>query len=132
VRETKKGAGGHFNPLSAKEIDRLLKMGAEASTVTSIPGEDQRQRLLVKRVLDENWAPPSKADAGNAVAVVRLWFGDGGRITKWQIERRSNVPMLDDSVTRLLENVRRIPGLTQDFINQYRLRGFSAEFKVAE
>lgn len=132
VRVTSKGPIKHYNPMSAKEIQRLLDLGAERSTVTSIPGEDQRQKLLVKRVLDEHWVPPSKADAGNAVTVVRLWFGDGGRITKWKIERQSSVPMLDDSVTRLLESVREVPGLSQAFINQYRLRGFTAEFKVAD
>jgi hypothetical protein len=40
--------------------------------------------------------------------------------------------MLDDSVTRLLESVRQVPGLSQAFINQYRMRGFPVEFKVAE
>lgn len=132
VRSDRKGATSHFNPLSAKEIARLLAAGGTASDHNVIPNEDQMQKLRVKSVLDENWVPPSKADAGSAVVVTRLWFGDGGRITKWKMERTSGVQMLDDSVKRLLDSVHQVPGLRQSFINQYRLRGFTVEFKVAE
>ena len=132
VHDKNKGSVSHFNPLSEQEIKRRLALGAKASDHTVIPGEDQRQKLIVKNVLYDSWVPPSKADAGDAVTVVRLWFGDGGWITKWKMESKSNVPVLDDSVTRLLENIRQVPGLSQDFINQYRLRGFTADFSVQE
>ena len=123
---------GHFNPLSAAEIRRLLALGATPGTQTVIPAEEDRCKLMVRNALYDAWEPPSKQDAGRAAALVRLWFADGGRILRWRLERASGVPVLDDSVNQVFDRVQDVPGLSVAFLREFRTKGFAVDFTVKE
>lgn len=122
--------GTTTKPLSAAEIARLLALGGTPSDRTILPGQMDMYRLLVRNTLYDVWQPPGKDEAGSAVCVARVWFGDGGRILKWKIEKPSGIPALDSSVEQVLTIVREVRGLGSDFINQYRWKGFSIDFQV--
>jgi hypothetical protein len=122
--------GTTLHPLSQAEIARLLALGGKASDQNIIPGQFDMYRLMVRNTLYEAWFPPDKDEAGTAVATVRIWFGDGGQILKWKIEKASGVAALDASVEQVMNAVRAVPRLGSEFINQFRWKGYSIDFMV--
>ncbi len=106
------------NPLSEVEIRRLLALGATAGDRTSIPDEDSRGLALIKTTLDKLWQKPSKAAAGDAESFLRLWIEPDGSVGKAELSRRSGNAELDASVEAVGLQVRRIHGLTSDFIQR--------------
>jgi outer membrane biosynthesis protein TonB len=106
------------NPLSEAEIRRLLALGATAGDRTSIPDEDSRGLALIKTTLDKLWQKPSKAAAGDAESFLRLWIEPDGSVGKAELSRRSGNAELDASVEAVGLQVRRIHGLTSDFIQR--------------
>jgi outer membrane biosynthesis protein TonB len=130
VRRPSQPQGTTTKRLSDEEIRRLLALGATPGERDVIPAQSDMYRLMVRNALHDPWLPPDKADVGAATARVRIWIGDGGRIVRWSMEKASGVAALDASVVNVMNSVRDIPGLGGDFINQYRVRGFSVDFQV--
>ncbi len=106
------------NPLTEEDIRKLLAAGATAGDRTLIPDEDSRGLALIKTTLDALWQKPSKAAAGDAEAFLRLWIEADGRVGKTELTRRSGNPELDASVDAVGRQVRRIHGLSSDFIHR--------------
>lgn len=106
------------NTLSEEEIRKLLAAGATASDRTSIPGEDQRNLAVIKKTLDAAWQKPSKASAGGAEAILKIWLETDGRIRRVSLSSRSGNPVLDQSVEAAGNRVTRIHGLTPDFVRR--------------
>jgi len=103
-------------PLTPEEIQKLLERGAKPSDRTVIPEDEQIYKAMVKKAFMDAWAQPSLAEAGDAVAVAEIHLGAGGAVVSARILKSSGVQALDESVTRSLTYVKRVRGLSSDFI----------------
>lgn len=109
------------NNLTPEEIEKLLKMGAKPSDHTSVPGERERCLAIVYNKLYDAWRRPSLSPTEVAKpAELTIWLGDSGVIKKYKLTRSSGNRELDASVESAAKAVRRIPGLTSDFIKEYK------------
>jgi TonB family protein len=117
VRSTKSST--QSTPLSQREIQRLLAMGAKPSDTTSIPTADARSFETIRRALYDVWSQPSVEEAGDAVVEVEIELGPDGAVAGWRIVRRSGVAAMDSSVAAALKAVKRIGGLTPTFIARH-------------
>ncbi|MBQ2282228.1 MAG: TonB family protein [Kiritimatiellae bacterium] len=109
------------NDLTPEEIEKLLKMGAKPSDHTSVPGERERCLAIVYNKLYDAWRRPSLSPTEVAKpAELTIWLGDSGVIKKYKLTRSSGNRELDASVESAAKAVRRIPGLTSDFIKEYK------------
>ena len=111
--------GKHKNPLSKAEIQKLLDMGAKAGDYTSVPDEDARCLSVIKNTLHTVWDQPAAEDVGDAVAVLQIKLSAGGNVSGGRLHRKSGNAALDSSVLRIAGNIRRIHGLTPDFIRRH-------------
>lgn len=108
-------------PLSAEEIEKLLKKGAKPSDRTVIPEDDQIYAAMLKQAFYDAWTAPSEAEVGDAVTVVEVRLAPGGRIVSARIKKGSGIGALDQSVSRALKYVRRVNGLSADFISRHEV-----------
>lgn len=109
------------NDLTPEEIEKLLKMGAKPSDHTSVPGERERCLAIVYNKLYDAWRRPSLSPTEVAKpAELTIWLGDSGVIKKYKLTRSSGNRELDASIESAAKAVRRIPGLTSDFIKEYK------------
>lgn len=105
-------------PLSEEEIKRLLNMGANYGSDNQIP-KDEIQRCLgvIKRRIQEqcdresvNW------QSAKNPPVLNLWFGPGGRLTKYSIATSSGDGNVDLVIMNALGRIGSIPGLSRTFL----------------
>lgn len=109
------------NDLTEEQIKKLLKMGAKPSDHTSVPGERERCLAIVYNKLYDAWRRPSLAPTDVARgAELTIWLGANGYVTKYKLTRSSGNRELDASVESAAKAVRRIPGLTSNFIKEYK------------
>jgi TonB family protein len=86
-----------------------------------VPGERERCLAIVYNKLYDAWRRPSLSPTEVAKpAELTIWLGDSGVIKKYKLTRSSGNRELDASVESAAKAVRRIPGLTSDFIKEYK------------
>ena len=73
---------------------------------------------MVKQAFHDAWAQPSAAEAGDAVAVAEIRFAADGAVISAKLKKPSGVAVLDQSVRRSLKYVKRVSGLTPDFLKR--------------
>ncbi len=110
--------GNNRNTLTESEIRKLLEAGARPGDHTSILDEDQRGLALIKQTLDVIWQKPSSAVAGASDTHLKLWLEPDGTVRKTELSKKSGNPELDASVQEVGRQVRRIHGLSPDFIRR--------------
>lgn len=115
-------------PLDEEKIRELLAKGAKPSDHTVIPSDDAVCMATIKRRLDDAWVKPSYAEAGDATAEVALTFQLDGKILESKIKRPSGNEVLDASVRQVLQSVKRIEGLSPEFLR--RRRTVTVSFRV--
>jgi TonB family protein len=72
---------------------------------------------MVKQIMYEAWQQPSGlANAGNPVATVTIRVKRDGTISDWQMMRPSGNTLMDDSVKRAVQAVKRLKPLPPQFI----------------
>jgi len=107
-------------PLTPEEIERLLLKGAKPSDRTVIPPtDDGLHYALVRQAFHDAWIQPSLEEAGNAVVEVEIRFAGDGSVISARISKPSGSAVMDASVAKALSYVRRVSGLTQDFISRH-------------
>jgi hypothetical protein len=104
--------------LTAEEIQKLLDKGAKPSDRTVIPDDETIHFAMVKQAFHDAWAQPSAAEAGDAVAVAEIRFAADGAVISAKLKKPSGVAVLDQSVRRSLKYVKRVSGLTPDFLKR--------------
>lgn len=117
-------------PLSPEEIQKLLEQGAKPSDRTVIPEDDQIYKAMVKKAFMNAWAQPSLAEAGDAVTEVEIRLAGDGTVASARISKNSGVRALDESVAKSLRYVKRINGLSADFLSRYKVLTIS--FRVGD
>ena len=105
--------------LSPEQIRELLLKGAKPSDHTVIPEDDQIYKGMVKKAFTDVWTEPSEAEAGGAVAVAEIRLARDGTVISARILQSSGNSAMDGSVAKALSYVKRVNGLSADFISRY-------------
>lgn len=107
------------NDLTKEEIQRLLDLGATPSDRTVDPGEEGRCFALINKQLKAAWRKPHLAEASIREAELTLFLAKGGVVTSYKLTKSSGNDLLDKSAIDAGKAVKRIPGLTNDFIKSH-------------
>ncbi len=115
--------------LTKEEILRLLAQGAKPSDRTTIPGEEDRCLMVIHNTLYEAWVQPSREEVGDLVVGIEIKFLMDGSIVGRKMVSSSGNDLLDSSAMQAVNIVKRIPGLSEDFLKRH---GFviTVSFKV--
>jgi len=114
--------------LTPEEIERLLAQGARPSDRTRIPDADARGFARVRAAFYEVWVQPSRAEVGGETVEAIIVLGTGGRVISSRLSCPSGNAVLDNSVRRALNAVKRVTGLPSGF--EKRHREISIAFRV--
>jgi outer membrane biosynthesis protein TonB len=114
--------------MTDKEIMEWLLKGAKLGDHTSIPDEESRGFEAVRNALYRAWNEPSKAEAGSSVSEVTLRLAMDGSVISAELSQRSGNPIMDTSVQRALASVRRVNGVSADFVKRHPV--IEVAFKV--
>jgi len=106
-------------PLSEEEIRKLLEKGAKPSDRTVIPDDSSICFGLVRKAYYDAWIQPSREEIGDASAEVLIRLAGDGLVISRELRRPSGIAALDSSVLAAAGQVRRIDGLTPDFISRH-------------
>lgn len=116
-------------PLTPEEIQKLLERGAKPSDRTVIPPtDDGLYYALVRQAFHDAWVQPSHAEAGDAIVEAEIRFALDGSVISARIKTPSGVTVMDTSVAKALGYVKRVSGLTRDFISRHDR--ITIDFKV--
>lgn len=115
--QSPKGSKKPVKPMSEEEIKKWLSLGAKMGDHTSIPlDEEMRCFAVIRQTLHDAWDQPSKAEAGDAEVEVTIRLSSGGLISGSSVTGKSGLDVMDRSVEEAVRSVKRIEGLTEDFI----------------
>ena len=119
-RVVRKGPPPKDKPLSAPEIERLLKMGARIGETTSIPDDNQLALAAYFNHVHERmyavWQQPSQLKSLPGLSAdVRITVAPDGRITGRTRTRSSGNGLMDDSVMQAVNAVKALKALPAGF-----------------
>ena len=132
VRSAKASGDGRTarKTLSDAEVMRRLnegyKPGASEQSATS---ELQLGYSLIKQTFEEKWDKPPWTDTLKPMTI-RVWFGGGGRIVKYHLERSSGDRKADQSILSAASRVGAIPALPAAFVDKFKRSGVPVQFTV--
>ena len=132
VPKAKESGNGRTDrqPLSKAEIEKLLGLGAKAGTSNQLAANDEQLgRSLIKMAFEEKWEKPPWTDTLRPMTI-RVWFGGGGRILNYKLEKSSGDAKADRSILSAASRVGAIPGLPLAFIEAYKTKGIPCQFTV--
>lgn len=140
IRRPVKIVSNRRSKLTAAEIERLLAQGATAGRKSSLSDKDLKNLArsdmkfgqgdpvsreaayfeLIRQTLYRGWAQPSSIGVAGLTVRVELTFNPDGSIVSSRILNGSGNQVMDASVSRALNTVRRVPGLPADFLSSHR------------
>ena len=132
VRNAKASGNGRTakKTLSNAEIQKLLNMGYKPGTSEQLAASDaQLGYSLIKSAVEDKWEVPPWTDTLKPMTV-RIWFGGGGRVVSYKLERSSGDAKADRSILSAASRVGAIPGLPPAFIEAYKSKGIPCQFTV--
>lgn len=132
VRNAKASGDGRTarKTLSDAEVQRLLNMGYKPGTSEQLATSELQLGLsLVKQAFEEKWDKPPWTDTLRPM-VIRVWFGGGGRIMRYKLEKSSGDAQADRSIQNAAARVGTIPALPAAFIKKFGSSGIPIEFTV--
>ncbi len=107
--------------MSMEEIRKLLAEGAKIGDKTSIPDDSTRGLMMVHKAFHDAWLQPAAADAGTTPATAEIQLAPDGSVMAARITGSSGNAVMDASVEKALAAVRKISGLSPDFIAAHRI-----------
>ena len=105
--------------LSAKEIEKLLAMGAKASDHTSIPGDNEICLLAIKNALYAAWVMPAAEDNTGRPAEIEIRLGSTGAVLSYRLISSSGNRNFDDSALAAAAAVPAFSNLSPEFLRAY-------------
>ena len=132
VRNAKESGDGRTarKTLSDAEIRKLLNMGYKPGTSEQLAASDaQLGYSLIKMAVEDKWEVPPWTDTLKPMTV-RIWFGGGGRVVNYKLEKSSGDAKADRSILSAASRVGAIPGLPPAFIDAYKSKGIPCQFTV--
>ena len=116
--------------LSDAEVMRRLNEGYKPGTSEQIAtSELQLGYSLIKQTFEEKWDKPPWTDTLKPMTI-RVWFGGGGRIVKYNLERSSGDRKADQSILSAASRVGSIPALPAAFVDKFKRSGVPVQFTV--
>ena len=116
--------------LSDAEIQRLLNMGYKPGTSEQLATSDaQLGYSLIKMAVEGKWDVPPWTDTLRPMTL-RIWFGGGGRVVRYKLEKSSGDAKADQSILSAASRVGSIPGLPPAFIDAFKSKGIPCVFTV--
>ena len=116
--------------LTDAEIAKLLNQGYRPGASTNLASnEEQLGYSLVKEAFEAKWERPPWTDTLRPM-VIRVTFGNGGRITGCRLAASSGDAKADRSILSAASRVGAIPALPARFIDKYRSTGLQVRFTV--
>ena len=132
VRSAKASGDGRTDrkTLSDAEVMRRLNEGYKPGTSEQIAtSELQLGYSLIKQTFEEKWDKPPWTDTLKPMTI-RVWFGGGGRIVKYHLERSSGDRKADQSILSAASRVGAIPALPAAFVDKFKRSGVPVQFTV--
>ena len=132
VKNAKESGNGRTTKktLSDAEIQKLLNMGYKPGTSEQLATSDaQLGYSLIKSAVEDKWEVPPWTDTLKPMTV-RIWFGGGGRVVNYKLEKSSGDAKADRSILSAASRVGAIPGLPPAFIEAYKNKGIPCQFTV--
>jgi len=116
--------------LSDAEIQRLLMAGYKPGKSEQLAANDLQLGLsLIKMAFEEKWDKPPWTDTLKPMTI-RVWFGPGGRVMRYQLEASSGDAKADQSIKSAASRVGSVSGLPSAFIEKFRSSGVPIRFTV--
>ena len=116
--------------LSDAEIQKLLNAGYRPGKSTNLAAnEEQLGYSLIKQAFEAKWDKPPWTDTMKPM-VIRVWFGNGGKIVNYKLESSSGDARADQSIKSAASRVGSVPVLPAGFIDKYRSKGVPVRFTV--
>ena len=132
VRSAKASGDGRTarKTLSDAEVMRRLNEGYKPGTSEQIAtSELQLGYSLIKQTFEEKWDKPPWTDTLKPMTI-RVWFGGGGRIVKYNLERSSGDRKADQWMLSAAARVGAIPALPAAFVDKFKRSGVPVQFTV--
>ena len=132
VRSAKASGDGRTarKTLSDAEVMRRLNEGYKPGMSEQIAtSELQLGYSLIKQTFEEKWDKPPWTDTLKPMTI-RVWFGGGGRIVKYHLERSSGDRKADQSILSAASRVGAIPALPAAFVDKFKRSGVPVQFTV--
>ena len=132
VRSAKASGDGRTarKTLSDAEVMRRLNEGYKPGTSEQIAtSELQLGYSLIKQTFEEKWDKPPWTDTLKPMTI-RVWFGGGGRIVKYNLERSSGDRKADQSILSAASRVGAIPASPAAFVDKFKRSGVPVQFTV--
>lgn len=108
----------------------LLNAGYKPGPSTNLaPNEEALGFSLVKSAFEAKWDKPPWTDTMKPM-VIRVWFGNGGKIVNYRLVSSSGDARADQSIKSAAARVIAIPALPAGFIDKYRTSGVPVRFTV--
>jgi len=116
--------------LTDAQIRDLLNKGYRPGASTNLAAnEEQLGYSLIKRAFEEKWDQPPWTDTMKPMTI-RVWFGGGGRIIRYQLEASSGDARADQSIKSAASRVGAVSALPTAFIDKYKTSGVPIRFTV--
>ena len=116
--------------LSDAEVLKLLNAGYKPGTSEQLAtSEAQLGYSLIKMAFEAKWDKPAWTDTLRPM-VIRVWFGPGGKVTNYRLEKSSGDAHADQTIKSAAARVGSVPGLPKAFIDKFRSNGVPIQFTV--
>lgn len=116
--------------LSDKDVLKLLGAGVKPGKSEQLAkNELQFGYSLIKSAFEEKWDKPPWTDTLRPMTI-RVWFGGGGTIVRYQLEKSSGDRRADQSIISAASRVGSIPALPASFVENFRSKGVPVQFTV--
>ena len=132
VKNAKESGNGRTakKTLTDAQIRDLLNKGYKPGTSEQLATSDaQLGYSLIKSAVEDKWEVPPWTDTLKPMTV-RIWFGGGGRVVNYKLEKSSGDAKADRSILSAASRVGAIPGLPPAFIEAYKNKGIPCQFTV--
>ena len=116
--------------LSDAEIAKLLQIGYKPGRSEQLATSDEQLGYsLIKMAFEAKWDKPPWTDTLRPM-VIRVWFGNGGRVMRYTLEESSGDARADQTIKSAASRVGSISTLPSAFIEKYRKDGVPVRFTV--
>ena len=116
--------------LTDAQIRDLLNKGYKPGTSEQLATSDEQLGYsLIKMAVESKWETPPWTDTLKPMTV-RIWFGGGGKVDSYKLERSSGDAKADQSILSAASRVGAVPGLPPAFIDKYKRKGIPCQFTV--
>ena len=116
--------------LTDAQIRDLLNKGYKPGATTQLAkSEEDFAFSLIKDKVYDKWDRPPWTDTLRPMTL-RVYFGPGGKIVNYRLEKSSGDAAADQSVKSAVARVGAIPSLPKAFIEKYRSKGVPIDFTV--